>query len=274
MGTWGTGIMESDLAQDVKSFFDDSLSAGKSVPVILREARDKFADSLTDPDEYPDLILALAWLASSSGELPPELGQEAKKVIVERLSLTRWVDSGDYEKRRNEEERFLDVLEGRARQPEKPKPDRIRTKVGDIYEIPLASGMNAYAQYACTDKKYGALIRVFNLLAKETPSLDAILASGLKFPPVITIPRVAVNAGRWRIIGNRKVKDFVFPAFRAGNADSNGRVSVWWLYDGKTDTRVDQLPEGAEKYEVLVIWGFDNLERRIESGIDPRAHWR
>jgi len=267
MGTWGIGIMDNDLAQDVKDAFEDALAETGSTLRAARRVRRQYQEDLDEFDEYPDLVLALAWLLSARGRADKALFGETVKVIREGLSLRRWEDSPEYEERRQKEQEFLEVLEGRAPHPEPYKrPRRIRVKVGDIFEIALSDGRKAYCQYVFFDPMMGELVQVFNLITRETPSLEAILASGPKFPPVFTVPSVGVEQGTWRVIGNVEVKDFKYPMFKAGNEDSQGRVSVWWLYDGGREIRVGKLPPGAERYEFRVVWAPVNLTRRIETG--------
>lgn len=275
MGTWGNGIMENDLAQDVKATFEDALEQSKSMPKAIQAVREQFVGVLSDPDDYPDLILALAWLAGSRGKVPKQLLDEAVQVVRDGLSLKKWAGSDEYNDRRIAEAHFLQVLAGVVPHPEPNKPRKhAALKLGDIMEIPLVGGLKAFAQYVFRDEQYGLLIRVFDLKSKDVPSLERILASGLMFPPIYTIPQVAVRDGRWRVIGNNKVEGFSYPVFKHGHPDRDGKVSFWSLFDGKQFIKVGALPPGAEKFEVLVIWGLDAVEQRIETGANPYGHWR
>ncbi|MBI2908787.1 MAG: hypothetical protein HYX92_14185 [Chloroflexi bacterium] len=267
MGTWETDIMGNDLAQDVKIAFEGALEDRRSISGAVKVVKEQYRESLDDPDAYPDFVLALGWLAGARGKLDETLKEEAGRVIREGLSLRKWQDVPEYEERRQKEQQFLEVLEGKAPHPEPYKRRRrVRLKIGDVFEIPLSDERKAFGQYVFLDPKTGYLVQIFNLISRETPSVDAILKSGPKFPPVFTGPGVAVEEGWWRVIGHAEVKGFKYPVFRSGNYDKEGRVAAWWLYDGKVDVKVGKLPPGAEKYEFLVIWSPQDVARRIETG--------
>jgi hypothetical protein len=118
MGTWGTGIMDNDAAADVRYVFEDAVDEGRSVEVAIGMVREQLAEALADQDDYPDVILGLAWLASAHGPLPPALRDEAAEVIRSGLSLGKWADTEDYEERRAVEHHLLLILEGKTAHPE------------------------------------------------------------------------------------------------------------------------------------------------------------
>jgi hypothetical protein len=63
----------------------------------------------------------------------------------------------------------------------------IRTKIGDIYKIPLPNDKKAYAQFLLKDRRQGNLIRVFDYFThgKEEADIDKIQKASLLFPPHI-----------------------------------------------------------------------------------------
>jgi hypothetical protein len=118
MGTWGTGIMDNDLAADARYVFEDAIDEGQPVERAIELVRQELAEPLADQDEYLDVILALAWLASAHGPVPQALRDEAVEVIRGGRSLKKWTESDDYEERRAVEHHLLLILEGKTAHPE------------------------------------------------------------------------------------------------------------------------------------------------------------
>lgn len=150
---------------------------------------------------------------------------------------------------------------------------RATLRIGDICEIPLPSGKKGFAQYVHYDKNFGPVVQVYALVTDTTPSVDEILRSGAKFPPVITGVQSAVKVGLWSVIGHAEIGAPIALRFRNGVPDKTGKVQVWWLYDGERETRVGRLPPGAERYELLIVWAQDALAKRIDTGENPFASW-
>lgn len=257
MGTWGIGILDNDLAQDVKSFVEQGIEVGKPNAAIVREVSCQFKDF----QEEPDLILGLAWVMAAMGKVPEALRNKALAVIKNGTSLKRWVKTPDFEVRRQVEAQLEQILQGEAAHPtpyRASRRPRTQVRAGDIIEMNLSNGHKAFGQYVHDDPNYGALLQVFNLRTEATPSVEDILASGPKFPPIITSVVAAVKHWNWKVIGHAPVDRFTFPVFKSGKPGS------WWLYNGQGTTRVTELSPGGEKYEELIIWGHDDLVRRIE----------
>jgi hypothetical protein len=124
MGTWGTGIMDNDVASDARYVFEDAVDEGRSIEAAIRMAREQLAEALEDQDDYPDVILGLAWLAGAHGPVPSALRDEAAEVIRGGLSLRKWSDADEYEERRAVEHHLLLILEGKTAHPEAGENER------------------------------------------------------------------------------------------------------------------------------------------------------
>ena len=118
MGAWGTDVLDNDVAQDVRAEFEQAIAATGSTAAAISAVRQQFEEYLDDQDDYPEVVLSLAWLASARGDIPAPIRDEAIKVIREGLGSRKWADTPDYEERRAVEQRFQDVLDGRAPHPE------------------------------------------------------------------------------------------------------------------------------------------------------------
>ncbi|MFB9273930.1 hypothetical protein [Cohnella cellulosilytica] len=69
MGTWEVGILDDDIALDIKVEFDEIMSEEKDVVLATEAVLESFSDSLEDEDEGPVVILTLAYLQIRAGNL-------------------------------------------------------------------------------------------------------------------------------------------------------------------------------------------------------------
>ncbi|WP_168121770.1 DUF4259 domain-containing protein [Paenibacillus sp. HB172176] len=69
MGIWGAGIMDDDLALDMKSEFDEIMMEERDVVRATETVLEVFDDSLEDEDEGTVVILTLAYLQAQAGNL-------------------------------------------------------------------------------------------------------------------------------------------------------------------------------------------------------------
>lgn len=267
MGVWGTGIMDSDLAQDIRLLFDDLVDDRLSVEEAVRRIREQYRSSLDDPDEYPVAILALAKLSLVRGEISEELKREAIGIIEDGRSLERWEGSPNCEDRRRVEGNLLHDLErGPVGPAVKRAARQTRLKIGDVVEIPLSDGRKAYGQYVFHDKKNGALLQVFDAITNLSLPVEEVIASGPMFPPIFTPISGWVQDGIWAVVGHSPLKDFRFPKFRGGLENREGRITCWWIYDGEKSYKIGKLPPEYQNLEYHVIWPVKEVIERIETG--------
>jgi hypothetical protein len=143
-----------------------------------------------------------------------------------------------------------------------------RIKIGDIIEIETSIGF-AYAQYTHKHNKYGALIRVFDKVFKESiDDFDGVEDIPVRFSIFFPL-QAAINRDIFKVVGNRPVaeKNQQFPVFRDGTPHPKTRqVEVWWLWDGEKEWRVGELTESQWKLPIRGIWNDTLLIERIESG--------
>ena len=151
-------------------------------------------------------------------------------------------------------------------------PERIRKrpKIGDIIEINTPKGL-AYAQYTHKhDKppKYGALLRIFPGFHKTRPTdFSKIVTLDPQFMTFFPLG-AACNRGMVKIVANTEVPGVAakFPVFRTGTPNKEGRVEVWWLWDGEKEWKIGRLKPGMEKYPIRGVWNDALLIKRISEG--------
>jgi hypothetical protein len=120
MGAWGTGMLENDVALDVRLTFDGVLKRGGTVQEAIAEVMEESKDDLDDEGDRADLILALTWLASEKGAVPDWLEDEAREIIESDQTLALWEESPDRSAREAAELQLIAILDETA-----PHPGRI-----------------------------------------------------------------------------------------------------------------------------------------------------
>jgi hypothetical protein len=126
MGTWGTGLLDNDVAADASLSFDDVLQGGGSVAEAIDAAMQESEDLIDDEDDRADLVLALAWLAAEQRAVPDWLAAEARQVISSGRALSQWEGTPEYAARQAVERQLLGILDGSA--PHPGRPDRLQSE--------------------------------------------------------------------------------------------------------------------------------------------------
>ncbi|MDE6626722.1 MAG: hypothetical protein K2K56_10210 [Lachnospiraceae bacterium] len=136
MGTWGTGIYQNDVSEDVKDDYIAKLKAGKSDEDALQELLHEYKNESEDIDCKCDFFLGLADTLWKKGRLTKEIKVRALELIEEDRLSERW----ESEKIRKEREKVLNKLEEKlnSQMPERKKVSVHRPYVlgweeGDVY---------------------------------------------------------------------------------------------------------------------------------------------
>lgn len=117
MALWGPGLFDNDTAPVVKQHWEAARASGDSIQHAVQTVQDQLIDWLDDENAYPDMFLALAFLASAEGPIPTKLKKKAIKVIKTELSLMRWLEAPDLRVRRRVEQTLLKILDGEMAHP-------------------------------------------------------------------------------------------------------------------------------------------------------------
>jgi hypothetical protein len=150
-----------------------------------------------------------------------------------------------------------------------------KVKIGDIIEIPTSKGL-AYAQYTHQHEMYGGLIRILDGFFISRPiNFDELVKRKHKF--VVFFPvRAAISRKIFEIVAHCEIPEEAsnFPVFRDGLPDRVGKVTNWWLWDGKKEWMIGRLTDEQRKFPIRGILNDTALIERIESGWTPETDKR
>lgn len=92
MGTWGTGIFQNDIADDVKTDYINKLKMGKSDEDALSEIISENSDFLNDPEDSLDFWFALASILYDYGRLTEKVKSQAITLLESDKDSERWTE--------------------------------------------------------------------------------------------------------------------------------------------------------------------------------------
>ncbi len=140
MGTWGTGLYQNDVSEDVKGDYIAKLRAGKSDEEALQEILQEYKEESEDIDCKYDFYLGLADTLWKKGRLTKEIKARALELIEEDKISQRW----ESEKNRKEREKVLNKLKEKinGQMPERKrvsvhKPYVLGWEEGDVYTFQI-----------------------------------------------------------------------------------------------------------------------------------------
>lgn len=142
MGTWGPGIYQNDVSDDVKSFYRDQLHRGKTGEEITEILLQQYAEELSDVDDCIDFWCALADTQWELGRLTPDVKQKALECIDSPNATLRWEPEGKVLLKKRQD--VLTKLREKLHQPQ-PAEKKIRQyklyqcpwQIGDVFALPL-----------------------------------------------------------------------------------------------------------------------------------------
>ena len=153
MGTWGTGILDDDLARDVYDAYLAGVKQGVPPPTIVENLRATHGGELTDAAQDAVLWLAVAHAQRDLGDVQPDVRGRVEHIVQAKIGLEPWLEAGAAEagRRRAALTRFLASLSGTAppkrpaRRSAKAAEEIVDLEVGDCLAIELADGHVAAA---------------------------------------------------------------------------------------------------------------------------------
>jgi hypothetical protein len=113
MGVWGNGILQDDVADDVRIGFEDALAKGLSVEEATQRVLDAPPWPLGDWDDGPTSYMALTALQLQHGILTPESRKKAIEAATSEAAIGRWDEAREdcIEARKNVLRQFKAILE-------------------------------------------------------------------------------------------------------------------------------------------------------------------
>ncbi len=142
MGTWGPGIYQNDLSDDVRAFYRDQLRRGKTGEEITEILISGYAQEISDVDDCIDFWCALADTQWELGRLTPEVKQRALECIESPNVTLRWKLESDTLCRKRQQ--VLDKLREKLcqQQPAEKKVKQYKFyhcpwQIGDVFALPL-----------------------------------------------------------------------------------------------------------------------------------------
>ena len=94
MGTWGAGIYQNDVGEDVKEEYISKLKAGKTDEEALNEILKDYKDEIQDADDIYEVYFSLADTMWKKGRLTEEIKNKALELISQEEQSGRWESEG------------------------------------------------------------------------------------------------------------------------------------------------------------------------------------
>lgn len=123
MGSWGTGLFQNDIAEDVKTVYVNKLKIGKSDEEALQEIIAENSNLIQDTDDSIDFWLGLASIMYDFGRLSEEVKAKALEIIANNEDINRWNI-----RERNKRLAVLEKLKEKLNSPIPPRKKILQTK--------------------------------------------------------------------------------------------------------------------------------------------------
>lgn len=112
MGAWGNGVLQDDVADDVRIAFEKALAAGLNVEEATQRVLCNPPWPLRDYDDGPVSYMALAALQLQQGILTSEIREKADEAATSEAAIGRWdeTDEDCFAHRKGVLRQFKDIL--------------------------------------------------------------------------------------------------------------------------------------------------------------------
>ena len=127
-GTWGAGLYQNNVGQDVQTRFVGLESRKKGIEEITQILIDEYADMLDNPDIGPSFWFALADIQRLSGRLLPEVKKQALAWLDKGGDLEKW--QRDYPNQAAARKKILQELKDQLVAPQFPPDILVAVKCG------------------------------------------------------------------------------------------------------------------------------------------------
>ncbi len=164
MGTWGTGILDNDLALDIKALWNEYLADNYS-PEDISETMISQAQEegmLLEREDQYEFFIPFALIQWKSGRLQEDVKRLALEFLedetISKIEETRWDNRKDFLKRIQNLTNLRSLLESEQPAPKKiKKPYKQKTSLnpGDLFTILLKSGHYALLEIIGIESRNG-----------------------------------------------------------------------------------------------------------------------
>ena len=144
MGTWGVGLYQDDLAEDIKTTYIDSLRNGNSPNAAYNTVLAELGAAMDDPNDASVFWFSLSDTMWSCGTLTDDVKEKALYYLDEGYDLQRWEEENPQQVQSRK--RILTELRYRLNSPQpaakkhrKPRLYSCPWNIGDVYLYPLDS---------------------------------------------------------------------------------------------------------------------------------------
>lgn len=183
MGTWGTGLYQSDVAADVRAVYRDCKKLGFSGSDLADIVLETVGGAASNSEDGKLAQLALADLLCKDRMLPKTLQQAALRIIKSPELPTRFEDQASQTKHRN----MLDALGAKlsAATPDtaKRKPpyqEQCDFAIGEVLACPLPRGRWALLR----------VVAYFTRFRGKSPICEVLAWNIADIPPAAKIKRL------------------------------------------------------------------------------------
>ena len=152
MGTWGPGLYQNDVSDDIKLGFIDKCKRGHTIEEATEIFIKEYSEELKDEDDAPNFWFALADIQWKYGKLLPNVKKNALYHIEQELKKETYNEFNAKETRKRKD--VLEKLREKINSPMPPEKKisqyrlyQCEWKIGDTYAYPLDADIwkdNAY----------------------------------------------------------------------------------------------------------------------------------
>ena len=247
MGTWGTGIFQNDVADDVRFNYIAKLKFGKTDDQALHEILEKSQDFIHEDNDKFDFWFGLASLMHDYGRITSYVKNTALTLIESNKDLERW-EVTDCSQRRKQLEKLKEKL--LSEPPERKKISVAKKficpwKINDVWVYELTSDI-----FKNTDL-YGKYVLI---LVDELINHDAVVNNLGDILPVVYLkladffPINELDVERSIFIphfSHAQDKEYRFMLYKEGF----GKFSKGLVYLGNIN--FNRIANSTEKYEII-----------------------
>ena len=143
-------------------------------------------------------------------------------------------------------------------------------KQGDVLRMTSFVDRSVIAHYVLADPNRGPFITVYRGVASN--EFESMEGYEYVLGPVLCGVNPPVRSGDWIKVGHTNPpEEFRLPMFlMMGIGKPPDDPPLWWLFDGKSERPIGHdLHEDLRKLELLEVWSWDELEKRIRTGVNP-----